>query len=117
MIVDIWRCPKMEFFSGGEIHLNSSFRGIRVSNVLSDDLVFYHDLNSSVEKVFLQQEFFQVDSECFFDNLELQADPNCKTGLQNKWLANLETLKLHNCKLSYAIPSFVLSLLKNLKEL
>jgi len=55
MLVDIWKCPKMEFFSGGEIHLNSSFRGIRVSNVLSDDMVFYHDLNSSVDKVFLQQ--------------------------------------------------------------
>ena len=58
-----------------------------------------------------------MDKKCFSDNLELQADPHCKTGLQNKWLANLETLKLENCKLSYAIPSFILCLLKNLKEL
>jgi len=53
--VGIWMCPKMEFFSGGEIHLNSSFRGIQASSVSSDDLIFYHDLNSSVERVFLQQ--------------------------------------------------------------
>jgi len=58
-----------------------------------------------------------VDKECFSDNLELQADPRCKIGQQNKWMANLETLKLHNCTLSYAIPSSILALLKNLKEL
>ncbi|XP_027906484.1 uncharacterized protein LOC114166030 [Vigna unguiculata] len=116
--VGIWMCPKMEFFSGGEIHLNSSFRGIQASNGSSDDLVFYHDLNSSVEMVFLQQEFFKaVGKECFSDNLELQTDIRCKTGLQNNWLANLETLKLQNCKLSYAIPSSILCLLNNLKEL
>jgi len=55
MHVDIWVCPKMKFFSRGDIHLNSSFKGIQASNVSSDDLVFYRDLNSSVEKVFLQQ--------------------------------------------------------------
>ncbi|ESW06964.1 hypothetical protein PHAVU_010G091200 [Phaseolus vulgaris] len=57
-----------------------------------------------------------VDKECS-DHLELQADPRCKIGLQNKWMANLETLKLQNCTLSYAIPSSILALLKNLKEL
>ena len=55
MQVDIWICPKMEFFSRGDIYLNSSFKGIQASNVSSDDLVFHHDLNSSVQKVFLQQ--------------------------------------------------------------
>ena len=58
-----------------------------------------------------------MDRECFSDNLELQADPRYKIGLQNKWLANLKTLKLHKCTLSYAIPSSILTLLKNLKEL
>jgi len=58
-----------------------------------------------------------VDKECFSDNFELQADPLCKNGLRNKWLVNLETLKLQNCMLSYAIPSSILSALKNLKEL
>ena len=58
-----------------------------------------------------------MDKECFSDNLDLQAEPRGKIGLQNKWLANLETLKLQNCKQSYAIPSFILCLLKNLKEL
>jgi len=64
------------------------------------------------------QEFIQaVDKECFSDNLELQADPRCKIGLQNKWMANLEILKLQNCTESYAIPFSILALLKNLKEL
>jgi len=58
-----------------------------------------------------------VDKECFSNNLELQEELSWKIGLQNKWLANLETLKLQNCTLSYAIPSSILSLLKNLKEL
>jgi len=55
MQVDIWRCPKMEFFSRGEIDVNYSFRGIQASNISSDELVLYNNLNSSVEKVFLQQ--------------------------------------------------------------
>ncbi|ESW06963.1 hypothetical protein PHAVU_010G091100 [Phaseolus vulgaris] len=118
MQVEIWRCPKMEFFSRGEIDVNSSFRGIQASNNSSDELVLYNNLNSSVKKVFLQEEFFQaVDKECFSDNLKLQADLRCKIGLQNKWMANLETLKLQNCTLSYAIPSSILALLNNLKEL
>jgi len=54
MLVDIWICPKMKFFSGGAIHLNSSFKGTLASNFSSDDLVFCRDLNSSVEKDFLQ---------------------------------------------------------------
>jgi len=37
--------------------------------------------------------------------------------MENKWLANLETLKLQYCTLLYAIPSSILALLKNLKEL
>ena len=55
MQVDIWMCLKMEFFSRGEIDVNSSFRGIQASNISSDELVLYNNLNSSVEKVFLQQ--------------------------------------------------------------
>ncbi|XP_027905952.1 uncharacterized protein LOC114165560 [Vigna unguiculata] len=118
MQVDIWECPKMKFFSRGEIHLNSSFRGIQASNVSSDDLVFYHDLNSSVEKVFLQQEFFQaVDKDYHSDQLQTLSELYCKISMENKWLANLETLKLQNCTLLYAIPSSILALLKNLKEL
>ncbi|KAK7382138.1 hypothetical protein VNO80_00859 [Phaseolus coccineus] len=118
MRVDIRMCPKMKCFSGGEIDVNSSFRGIQASNISTDELVLYNNLNSSVEKVFLQQEFFQaVDKECFSDNLKLQADPRCKIGLQNKCMAILETLKLQKCTLSYAIPSSILALLKNLKEL
>jgi len=58
-----------------------------------------------------------VDKECFSDNLDLQADLGRKIGLQNTWMANLETLKLQNCTLSYAIPSSILALLKNLKQL
>ncbi|XP_068477292.1 uncharacterized protein [Phaseolus vulgaris] len=118
MRLNIRMCPKMKFFSEGEIEVNSSFRGIQASNISSDELVLYNNLNSSVEKVFLQQEFFQaVDKDCFSDNLKLQADLRCKIGLQNKWMANLKTLKLQNCTLSYAIPSSILALLKNLKEL
>ena len=55
MQVDIWMCVKMEFFSGGEIVLNSSFRGIQASNISSDELVLYKNLlNPSVARVFLQ---------------------------------------------------------------
>jgi len=66
---------------------------------------------------YLQKFFRAVDKECFSDNVELKPGPRCKIGLQNKWMANLETLKLQNCTLSYAIPSSILALLKNLKEL
>ncbi len=58
-----------------------------------------------------------MDKECFSDNLELQEDPHCKFGLQNKWLGDLVTLKLQNCTLPCALPSAILGLLKSLKEL
>ncbi|KAL2335897.1 hypothetical protein Fmac_010343 [Flemingia macrophylla] len=115
--VDIWNCPKMEFFCAGSINLN-------------DQLVFYGDLNYSIKKMFLLQdisddkilqylqEFFEaLDYKCFSDNLYFQADWPSKVGLQNKWLRHLVTLKLQNWTLPYAIPSHILPHLMNLKEL
>ncbi|XP_022642065.1 uncharacterized protein LOC106773505 [Vigna radiata var. radiata] len=114
--VDIWMCPKMKFFSRGDIQLNSSFRGIQALNFSSDELVFYRNLNSSVEKVFLQEEFFNaVDTDCY--DLNIKCYPVYDIGVENNLFANLETMKLKNRTQSYAIPSFILALLKNLKEL
>jgi len=58
-----------------------------------------------------------VNKECFSDNFELQEDLHCKFRLQNKWLGDLVTLKLQKCTLPCALPSVILGLLKNLKEL
>ncbi|XP_068477284.1 uncharacterized protein [Phaseolus vulgaris] len=89
----------------------------RIDLNLLPSLECFYSGNDTMRLPSLMQEFFQaVDKECS-DHLELQADPRCKIGLQNKWMANLETLKLQNCTLSYAIPSSILALLKNLKEL
>ena len=54
---------------------------------------------------------------CFSDNVKLQKDLHCKSGLQNEWLCNLVILKLKNCTLPCALPSAILSLLKSLEEL
>lgn len=66
--VDIWMCPKMKFFSRGDIQLNSSFRGIQALNFSSDELVFYRNLNSSVEKVFLQEVTISDSESINFDS-------------------------------------------------
>jgi len=58
-----------------------------------------------------------VDEKCFSDNLQQQSYWHGKVGLQNKWLQNLVTLKLHNCTLPYAIPFSILPYLNNLREL
>jgi len=55
MQVHIRMCPKMKFFSRGEIDVNSSFRGIQASKISSDELILSNTLNSSVERVFLRQ--------------------------------------------------------------
>jgi len=52
--VEIWECPKMEVFSGGEIIANS-FRGIQTSFNSHDELVFHNDVKDSVKRVFLLQ--------------------------------------------------------------
>lgn len=52
--VEIWQCPQMEAFSGGEIIANS-FRRIQTSIDSRDGLVFHNDVNDSVKRVFLLQ--------------------------------------------------------------
>ncbi|KAG2380407.1 uncharacterized protein HKW66_Vig0171860 [Vigna angularis] len=118
MQVNIWKCPKMKFFYRGDKQPNSSFRGIQALNLSSDELACNQDINSLVEKVFLHQEFSEaVHTDCYSDYLELQCDLVSEIDMLNKLFANLETLKLQKCTVSYAIPSSILALLKNLKEL
>ncbi|QCE02819.1 disease resistance protein RPS2 [Vigna unguiculata] len=113
----IWKCPSMKIFSKGDIDAQS-FMGIQVSLDPEEDLLFHQDLNTTVNQMFEHGEFLEaVDEECFSDNLQLQSYWHGKVGLQNKWLCNLGTLKLHNCTLPYAIPSSILPYLNNLREL
>jgi hypothetical protein len=52
--VHIWRCPKMEVFSHGEIYANS-FRGIYGSSNSNTKLVFVKNLNSSTKILYKLQ--------------------------------------------------------------
>jgi hypothetical protein len=51
--VDIWQCPKMEFFSR-QINVKS-FRGIQASSDSNDALFFHKNLNTSVKSAILLQ--------------------------------------------------------------
>ncbi|XP_029129147.1 uncharacterized protein LOC109807690 [Cajanus cajan] len=113
----IWKCPNMKTFSRGDIHAES-FLGIQGSLDTKEKLIFHQDLNSTVEQMFQQQELFKaIDKECFSDYHELGACWDGEVVSQSKWLCNVLILKLDKCTLPYAIPSSILTCLKNLREL
>ncbi|XP_052728349.1 uncharacterized protein LOC108328951 [Vigna angularis] len=115
--VMVAKCPNMINFSLGTINM-PLFSGINVSSKDSD-LTFDDDLNTTIERFFHEQEFFNHSKHMILDEyLEMTGVQHIKPAISDNFFGSFKKLEFDGaCKRTIVIPFHVLPYLKNLKKL
>ncbi|XP_022635602.1 uncharacterized protein LOC106758399 [Vigna radiata var. radiata] len=115
-IVMVAECPNMITFSEGVIKL-AMFSGIQTSE--DSDFTFDVDLNTTVESLFHEKEFFNHSKHMIVDEyLEMTEVQHIKPAISDNFFGSFKELEFDAaCKRTVVIPFHVLPYLKNLEEL
>ncbi|WVZ06066.1 hypothetical protein V8G54_019412 [Vigna mungo] len=115
--VMVANCPNMITFSLGTINV-PLFSGINVSSKDSD-LTFDGDLNTTIETLFHEQEFFNLSKHMILDEyLEMTGVQHIKPAISDNFFGSFKELEFDAvCKRAIVIPFHVLPYLKNLEKL
>ncbi|WVZ05355.1 hypothetical protein V8G54_018701 [Vigna mungo] len=115
-MVMVVECPSMITFSEGVIKV-PMLSGIQTSK--DSKFIFHDDLNTTIEKLFHQEEFMEYSKRMILDEyLEMTGVQHIKPVISDNFFGSFKKLEFDAaCNRTILIPSHVLPYLKNLQEL